>query len=83
MSFVILMISICHYVSDEQKIWGYIVLAFSTMYATLNSAVYFLQMTVALPLILNGAADKVAFLTFGTPCESTTMDLYRLMLSFD
>ena len=63
--------------------WGYIVLAFSTMYATLNSAVYFLQMTVVLPSILNEVADKVAFLTFSTPCKSTTMDLYRLMLSFD
>ena len=51
------------------------------MYATLNTAVYFLQMTVVLPLTLNGAADKVAFLTFSTPSFIYGLDAlgYSLM----
>ena len=81
LSFVILMISIYHYASDERKIWGHIALAFAIMYATLNTAVYFLQMTVVLPLTLNGAADKVAFLTFSTPSFIYGLDAlgYSLM----
>jgi len=62
LSFVVLMISICHYAPDERKIWGHIALAFAIMYATLNTAVYFLQMTVVFPFLLNGLADKVAWL---------------------
>ncbi len=81
LSFVILMISIYHYAPDERKIWGHIALVFSVMYATLNTAVYFLQMTVVLPLTLSGAADKVAFLTFSTPSFIYGLDAlgYSLM----
>jgi hypothetical protein len=51
------------------------------MYATLNTAVYFLRMTVVLPLTLSGAAYKVAFLTFSTPSFIYGLDAlgYRLM----
>ena len=67
MSFVILMTSIHYYASDEWKIWSHIGLTFAIMDAVLNSAVYFLQMTVLLPLTLRGEADKVAFLVFSKP----------------
>jgi len=80
-SFVILMISIHYYASDERKIWSHIGLAFAIMYATLNSAVYFLQMTVLLPLTLIGEADKVAFLIFDKPSFIYGLDAlgYSLM----
>lgn len=81
LSFVILMISIYYYASDERKIWAHIALALAIMYATLNTVVYFLQMTVVLPLTLNGTADKVAFLTFSTPSFIYGLDAlgYSLM----
>lgn len=63
LSFVILMISIYYCASDDRKIWGHIAVALAIMYATLNAAVYFLQMTVVVPFILNGQADEVAFIT--------------------
>ena len=63
LSFVILMISVYYYASDEQKIWGHIAVAFAIMYATLNAAVYFLQMTLVVPSILNGQVEQVAFIT--------------------
>ncbi len=62
-SFVILMISVYHYASVERKIWGHIAVAFAIMYATLNSAVYFVQMTVVVPSTLSGAAGDVASIT--------------------
>jgi hypothetical protein len=62
-SFVILMISIYHYAGDERKIWGHIAVAFAIMYATLNSAVYFVQMTVVVPSTLSGAGSAVAPIT--------------------
>ena len=63
LSFVILMISIYYYASDERKIWGHIAVAFAIMYAALNAGVYFLQMTVVVPFMLNGQAEEVAFIT--------------------
>ena len=63
LSFVILMISIYHYASDDRKIWAHIAVAFAIMYAALNAGVYFLQMTVVVPFILNGQAEEVAFIT--------------------
>jgi hypothetical protein len=63
LSFVILMISIYHYASDDRKIWGHIAVAFAIMYAALNAGVYFLQMTVVVPFMLNGQAEEVAFIT--------------------
>ena len=67
LSFVILMISIHYYASDERKIWSHIGLTFAIMYAVLTTTVYFLQMTVLLPLTLIGETDKVAFLIFDKP----------------
>jgi hypothetical protein len=63
LSFVILMISIYHYASDDRKIWGHIAVAFAIMYAALDAGVYFLQMTVVVPFMLNGQAEEVAFIT--------------------
>ena len=63
LSFVILMISVYYYASEERKIWGHIAVAFAIMYATLNAAVYFLQMTLVVPSILNGQVEQVAFIT--------------------
>jgi hypothetical protein len=62
LAFVILMISIYHYAPDERKIWGHIAVAVAIMYATLNTAVYFVQMTVVFPFTLSGHAGEVDFL---------------------
>ena len=67
LSLVILMISIHYYASDERRIWSHIGLTFAIMYAVLTSTVYFLQMTVLLPLTLIAEADKVVFLIFDKP----------------
>ena len=81
LSFVILMISIYHYASDDKKIWGHISVAFAIMYATLNAAVYFLQMTVVVPFLLSGQAEKVAFieLNMGTFIYAFDVLGYSLM----
>lgn len=47
--------------------WAHVGLVFAIMYATLNTTVYVLQMTVVYPLTLAGAADNVAFISFGMP----------------
>ncbi len=47
------------------------------MYATLNTSVYFLQMTVLYPLTLAGAANRVSFLLF-SPSPSFTYGLDAL-----
>jgi hypothetical protein len=81
LSFVILMISVYHYASDERKIWGHIAVAFAIMYATLNAAVYFLQMTVVVPFMLNGQVEEVAFITLSTGTFVYGLDVlgYSLM----
>jgi len=63
-SFVVLMVSIHHYASEEKKIWSHVGLAFAIIYAVLVSVIYFVEMTVVVPPLQRGESDKVALLIF-------------------
>jgi hypothetical protein len=63
-SFVILMVSIHYYASKDKKIWSHIGLTFAIIYAVLISIVYYVQLTVVVPHLLRGEADKIALLIF-------------------
>lgn len=81
LSFVVLIVSIYQYAAEEKRIWGLIALMFAVMYATLNATVYYLQMTMVVPSILNGQADAVAFfeLKLGTFIYGADVLGYALM----
>ena len=63
--FIILMVSIHYYASNEKKIWSHIGLAFSIIYAVLVSITYFVVLTVLVPYTLRGEAEQIAVLAFG------------------
>lgn len=64
-AFIILMVTIHDCASKQSKIWANIALAFAVIYAVLVSIVYFVEITVVVPLTTQGEADQVALLTFG------------------
>jgi hypothetical protein len=68
-SFVVLMVCIYIYAPQDRKVWGLAGVAFAVIYAALNATVYFVELTVVLPRILNGEAQTVALLSF-TPFDS-------------
>lgn len=63
-SFLVLNVSIYHYASPERKIWGHIGLAFAALYAILVSIVYFVELTVVIPHVLQGNTAEIALLLF-------------------
>ena len=81
LSFVVLMTTIHHHAPEEKKIWSHVALVFAIMYATLNATVYYLQMTLVVPSILNGQAGAVASfeLTSGTFTYGADVFGYSLM----
>ncbi len=72
--FVVLMISVHYYASAERKIWSHMALTFATVYAVLVSTVYFTQLTVVIPNILQGQSDKVALLLFNAGSFMVAVD---------
>jgi hypothetical protein len=81
LAFVVLMVAVYNYAPGKAKIWAQIALSFAIMYATLNAAVYFLQMTTVFPAMLAGQAERVAFieLNFGTFIYAFDVLGYSLM----
>lgn len=63
-AFLVLMIAINNYVPEDRKIWSNIGMAFAVMYATIVSMVYFTVLSVVLPNILHGTADKLGILAW-------------------
>ena len=63
-TFVILMVSIHYYASEENKIWSHIGMSFAIVYMVLVSIVYFVELVVVVPHLQRGEADKVALLIF-------------------
>lgn len=63
-SFVVLMASIHYYAPQERKIWSHTGLAFATIYATLITIVYFVQLTLVLPRLIRGEVDDIQLLLF-------------------
>jgi hypothetical protein len=63
-AFLITMICL-HYVADgDQKIWTAIGVAFATLYAVCISIVYFSQLTVVIPMLLQSSIDETHVLAF-------------------
>ncbi|TAK51815.1 MAG: hypothetical protein EPO25_15435 [Gammaproteobacteria bacterium] len=63
-AFVVLMVSV-HYCADESsRIWSHIAVAFATMYATLISIVYYVQLAFVLPRLARGDAGDIGLLIF-------------------
>ena len=69
LAFVVLMVSV-HYTTDfGRKIWSHVALIFATIYATLVSMVYYVQLSFVLPRMAAGNTDDIAILRF-TPFDS-------------
>jgi len=63
-SFVILMVSI-HYVTENSaRIWTHIAVAFASMYATLVSIVYYVQLAFVIPRLARGDTEGIRLLIF-------------------
>ena len=61
--FVIAMVALHYAVPAEKRVWTHAAAAFAAMYATLVSLVYMTELTVTIPAQMQGAADKVLFVT--------------------
>lgn len=63
-SFVVLMVSI-HYIADSPKrIWSHVAVVFASMYATLVSIVYYIQLAFVMPRIARGETEDIQLLIF-------------------
>ncbi len=63
-SFVVLMVSI-HYIADSPKrIWSHVAMVFASMYATLVSIVYYIQLAFVMPRIARGETEDIQLLIF-------------------
>ncbi len=63
-SFVVLMVSI-HYIADSSKrIWSHVAVVFASMYATLVSIVYYIQLAFVMPRIARGETEDIQILIF-------------------
>ena len=63
-AFVVLMVSVHYYTSEERKIWSHIGLVFATIYAVLISINYYVQLTFVVPRLLQGDANSVSLQPF-------------------
>ena len=63
-SFVVLAVSI-HYVAEASaRIWSHLAVAFASIYATLISIVYYVQLAFVIPRLVRGDADDIQLLIF-------------------
>ncbi len=63
-SFVVLMVSI-HYIAESPKrIWSHVAVVFASMYATLVSIVYYIQLAFVMPRIARGETEDIQLLIF-------------------
>jgi len=63
-AFVVLMVSVHYYASEERKIWTHLGLVFATIYAVLISINYYVQLTFVVPRLLQGDVDSVSLQPF-------------------
>lgn len=80
-SFLVLMVSIYYYASEEKKIWGHTALAFAIIYTTLISINYYVQLTLVVPHMINGEIESIRFLLF-KPFDSFLYSVDILGYSF-
>ena len=61
-SFVVLMVSI-HYITEtSRRIWSHVAVVFASMYATLISIVYYVQLAFVVPRVARGHTDDIQLL---------------------
>jgi hypothetical protein len=68
-SFVVMMIGVRYLVPESRQIWAQAGIAFATVYATLIGIVYYVQLTLVMPRMLQGRTDDIEVLLF-TPFDS-------------
>ena len=68
-SFVVMMIGVLHLVPESRRIWGQAGVAFATVYATLIGIVYYTQLTLVMPRMMEGRTEGIEVLLF-TPFDS-------------
>jgi hypothetical protein len=64
MSFVVLTVSIHYYAEARARIWSHVAVAFASMYATLISIVYYVQLAFVIPRLARGDAANIQLLIF-------------------
>lgn len=63
-AFVVLMSALHSLTPPDRKVWSQTALGFATIYATLVSLVYFVQLTLVAPRMAGGDLDGIGFLVF-------------------
>ena len=63
-SFLLLMLSIHQLALPEKRVWSHAAVVFATMYATLISVVYFVQLTLIAPRIASGRTEGIEVFLF-------------------
>jgi hypothetical protein len=63
-SFVVLTLSIHYYAEASRRIWSHAAVAFASMYATLISIVYYVQLAFVIPRLARGDAEGIHLLIF-------------------
>jgi hypothetical protein len=64
LSFVVLMVSIHHCAEAVARIWSHIAVVFASMYATLISIVYYVQLAFVIPRLARGDTEGIELLIF-------------------
>jgi len=68
-SFLVLVVSIHQLAPPERKVWSHAAVVFATMYATLISIVYYVQLTLVAPRMIQGRTAGIEMFLF-TPFDS-------------
>ena len=79
--FVVLIIAVRHLIPEGRRIWGEAGVAFAIIYATLIGIVYYVQLTLVLPRMLEGRTDDIGVLLF-VPFDSFLYSVDLLGYSF-
>ncbi|HWA34686.1 MAG TPA: hypothetical protein VG737_11175 [Cyclobacteriaceae bacterium] len=80
-AFLLLVVSIHYYADAERRIWSHAALVFATVYTTLISINYFVQLTLVVPHLSRGDIDGVRSLLF-IPFDSFLYTVDLLGYSF-
>lgn len=68
-AFVLMMIGVRYLIPEARQIWAQAAVAFATVYATLIGIVYYVQLTLVMPRMLQGRTEGIEVLLF-TPFDS-------------
>lgn len=63
-AFVVMMIGVRYLVPEHRQIWAQAGVAFATVYATLIGIVYYVQLTLVMPRMLQGRTEDIEVLLF-------------------